>query len=132
MGFGLDLDESVPLPTTASSRLSPQKEQIPEKLQRLVRQQLSDGSFEPSAQLWNLIGLSSAKVSESMTSAKQVLGCELSLKTWATALTVAYFQVSLKSFQDEWDLVVMKAVGWLSKQIASTKEIIEVAQKVIR
>lgn len=94
-----------------------------------------DGSFPLSDSLASLIGVTVAHIktalSQCITGIKSTGNFE---QVYATAIVVAFLEVYCGSFQDEWELVAMKAERWLAEQFHSrtnSDSLLAAAKKVI-
>ena len=100
------LSESLPTPPSYSVSTSDTS------LSTIIDLQLANGSWEMSKDLADVIGKSTTKIQEA---------CPVAFKgnmsaIWATIIVLSYLQLQQSSFKDEWELVALKAEGWMAKQ----------------
>ena len=81
-------------------------------LSTIIDLQLANGSWEMSKDLADVIGKPTTKIQESCP-----VACKGNMSAiWATIIVLSYLQLQQSSFKDEWELVALKAEGWMAKQ----------------
>ena len=81
-------------------------------LSTVINLQLANGSWEMSKDLADVIGKPTTKIQEACP-----VACKGNMSAiWATIIVLSYLQLQQSSFKDEWELVALKAEGWMAKQ----------------
>ena len=81
-------------------------------LSTIIDLQLANGSWEMSKDLADVIGKPTTKIQEACP-----VACKDNMSAiWATIIVLSYLQLQQSSFKDEWELVALKAEGWMAKQ----------------
>lgn len=95
-------------------------------LEKLTALQRFDGSWRWTGDLQNITGVQRRSVA---TAAPKL---DKSDDALATALAVAYLREKLADDEEVWELMVDKAVGWLTAQGYDAEEAIAAVQKIIK
>ena len=108
-----------PAPSQGPPASSPTKPTLPQ----VINLQMASGAWQLTAQLAGILG----STIDELKSACPV-PCEGDIQSlWATALVLVFLRKKMSDFQDEWELVAMKAENWQKKQFPS--DIIEEINK---
>jgi hypothetical protein len=100
-----------------------------EKMHKIIDLQEFDGSWQVSERLLELLGVSA----DQFTSLDVGIDSAVGNKTHrATALAIAWLKIKVPAEEDVWEMVVEKAMGWLSAECGGDKadEAVKQAGKV--
>ncbi|OCT46229.1 von Willebrand factor type A domain containing protein [Cladophialophora carrionii] len=100
-----------------------------EKMHKIIALQEFDGSWQVSDKLLELLGVSA----DQFTGLDVGISSAVGNKTHrATALAIAWLKVKVPTEEDVWEMVVDKAMGWLSAQTedGNAEEAVKLAGKV--
>lgn len=86
-----------------------------DRLLKLVTLQSYDGSFNLDNYLCNLLGIKLNDVKDFLSSLPKSDSAAIS----GTALVIAFLEVKMSAFREEWELIVQKARKWLQKHLQS-------------
>jgi hypothetical protein len=84
-------------------------------LETLLCLSASNGSFDLSAGLQNLLAISEGSI-VSWAAQWSTADQQPSMRTLTTALVIAYLRIHFPKEKETWDLVASKAVAWLRSQ----------------
>eukprot|EP01102_Stenamoeba_stenopodia_P008143 TRINITY_DN2315_c0_g2_i1.p1 TRINITY_DN2315_c0_g2~~TRINITY_DN2315_c0_g2_i1.p1 ORF type:complete len:1006 (-),score=311.18 TRINITY_DN2315_c0_g2_i1:20-2857(-) len=83
-------------------------------LQQLVKHQSSNGSFQPSSAIADLINVDLTTLTQPPTDLLTATAdISITSLVWTTAVVIAFIEKNLQSQKDEWELLVSKAKKWL-------------------